>query len=98
MKWIKLLTAARVNGVLRHPHEGVLHLEDGEAQRLLDDEAGKDVSADFTGAAAKDAPVESLTADTPQGDAGEGHPHQSNAASAADDKPAARRKAAAEKE
>lgn len=96
MKWIKLLTAARVNGVLRHPHEGALHLQDNEAQRLLDEKAGEDVSADF--ADAKDVPAEYMTAATPTGDGGEVHPHQADVAPATDDKPAARRKAAGDKE
>ena len=94
MKWIKLLTAARVNGALRHPHEGVLHLDDAEAQRLLDEKAGEDVSADFADA---DAPVEHLTADAPKAQDGEAHPHQSEVAPATKAKPAGR-KAAADKE
>jgi hypothetical protein len=97
MKWIKLLTAARVNGTLRHPYEGVLHLEDAEAQRLLDEKVGEDVSDDFADTDA-DAPAEHLTADKPTGGGGETHPHQSEVAPAAEDKPVSRRKAAADKE
>lgn len=61
MKWIKLLTAAHVGGQLRHPHEGVLHLDDAEADRLIEGGVGEDVSADF--ADAKAAPVETLRED-----------------------------------
>jgi hypothetical protein len=64
-KFIKLLTSAYVNGDLRHPHEGVLHLDDGEAQRLLDNQAAEDVTADFTAADRKDVPIEGLTASPP---------------------------------
>jgi hypothetical protein len=60
MKWIKLNTPAYVNGRLRHPHEGALHLENDEADRLIKDEAGEDVSDDFPASADK-APVESVT-------------------------------------
>lgn len=77
MKWIKLAGSAYVNGALRHPHEGVLHLEDEEARRLLDSQLGADVSADFDAEQNK-APVESITAEsgavpTPPAE----HPHQS---------------------
>ena len=36
MKFVKLLTSAHVNGVLRHPDEGALHVTNEEAQRLFD--------------------------------------------------------------
>lgn len=50
MKFVKLLTAAHVAGVLRHPHEGVLTVTDEDAQRLVDEEKiGEDVSSDFAG-------------------------------------------------
>jgi hypothetical protein len=62
MKFVKLLTSARVNGLLRHPHEGVLHLEDDEADRLIEGEAGEDVTDDFTAAENKKVPTESLAA------------------------------------
>ena len=61
-KFIKLLTSAYVNGAMRHPHEGVLHLTDEEAQRLLDDKAGEDVTGDFTAEERKEAPVMGLDA------------------------------------
>jgi hypothetical protein len=65
-KFIKLLTAAIVNGTLRHPREGVLHLENDEAQRLLDDKAGVDVTSDFSADERKETPVESVTVQTGQ--------------------------------
>lgn len=105
MKFIKLLTRAYVNGVPKSPEEGVLHLQDDEAQRLIDNGAGQDVSADFTGKAANDSPVEHVTtaAQTPGATVqAESHPHQSEVApqaaeAHAGDKPKAR-KAPAHKE
>jgi hypothetical protein len=61
-KFIKLLTSAYVNGAMRHPHEGVLHLTDKEAQRLLDDKAGEDVTDDFTADDRQEVPVMGLDA------------------------------------
>lgn len=61
-KFIKLLTSAYVNGRLRHPHEGTLHLEDEEAQRLLENQSATDVSKDFEGSDHSDAPIEGLRA------------------------------------
>ncbi len=82
MKFIALLTAAIVGGRLRHPHEGVLHLEDDEAQRLIDEASGKDVSADFTAEQKKGVPVESVTTVTGDNPAKlpDSHPHQSEVA------------------
>lgn len=62
MKFIKLLTSAYVNGQLRHPHEGVLHLEDDAARRLLDNQSGEDVTGDFTAEENETVPVEGLRA------------------------------------
>lgn len=64
-KFVKLMTAVTVNGMLRHPHEGVLHLDDEEAQRLIDAEAAADVSGDFSDAQRKAVPVEALTLSAP---------------------------------
>ena len=61
-KLVKLLASAYVNGALRHPHEGVLHLEDAEADRLLGNEAAEEVTEDFTKEQRKDLPVEGLRA------------------------------------
>ena len=99
MKFIKLLTSAYVGGSLRHPHEGVLHVEDGEADRLIGENAAEDVTSDFSAKENKETPVEHIEADG--GDAGEttGEPHQSEVApQAAEDAKPSRRKAAADKE
>lgn len=61
MKFVKLRTSAHVNGVLRHPDEGVLHVTDEEAKRLFDNESADDVTADFDEAQAKAAPQDSIT-------------------------------------
>lgn len=101
-KFISLLTAARVGGVLRHPHEGVLHVEDNEADRLIADNAAIDVSGDFTKKQDGDTPVDQIVAETPApGDVGDGAPHQSEVApQEADEKDAKprARKGAANKE
>jgi hypothetical protein len=65
-KFIKLWTSAIVNGRLRHPSEGVLHLEDDEADRLIENAAGEDVTGDFSTQQRKEAPVESVTVQTGQ--------------------------------
>lgn len=61
-KFIKLLTSAYVNGRPRRPDEGVLHLEDAEADRLLADGSGEDVTKDFSADERKAVPVQSLDA------------------------------------
>ncbi|MEZ7273898.1 hypothetical protein NYF14_10555 [Sphingobium sp. 10 DY56-G10] len=61
MKFVKLLTSAHVNGVLRHSDEGVLHVTNEEAERLFDNETAEDVSADFDEEQAKDAPKDTIT-------------------------------------
>lgn len=61
-KFVKLTTSAYVNGVLRHPHEGGLHLEDDEAKRLIDNGAAVDVTADFSADDRKDIPCEGIRA------------------------------------
>ncbi|MFZ3484270.1 hypothetical protein [Sphingomonas sp. 3-13AW] len=99
MKFVKLLTAAHVAGVLRHPHEGVLHVDDAEAERLVESKVGEDVTADFTAKQNRDAPVEAGT--EPSGSQAEtpANPHQAEVETdaPAEAKPA-RRKAAADKE
>lgn len=98
-KFIKLLTSAYVNGRMRHTDEGVLHLADDEAQRLLDNESGQDVTADFSADDRKNTPVEGLRAasdnDRAAADLGPVE-HQANIAPAADT--TATRKASAKKE
>lgn len=64
-KFVKLLAAAYVNGVLRNPHEGVLHLEDAEADRLIEVEAAVDVTKDFSADDRNDVPVENIGATPP---------------------------------
>jgi hypothetical protein len=61
MKFIKLTTSAYVNGVLRHPHEGALHLENDEADRLVKDKVAEDVTEDFSAKENKETPVETVT-------------------------------------
>lgn len=61
-KFVKLLASVYVNGALRHPHEGALHLEDEEAQRLIDNQAAVDVTSDFSSEQKKETPVEALDA------------------------------------
>ena len=69
MKFIKLLTAAYVGGVLRHPHEGVLHVTNEDAKRVLDNKAAEDVSADFSAEDSDEAPTDTVSAAiTPAGD------------------------------
>ncbi|MGI4880453.1 MAG: hypothetical protein ACRYG4_23550 [Janthinobacterium lividum] len=78
MKFIKLLRAAYVNGLLRMPHEGVIHLEDDHADRLIEGESAIDVTDDFSAKDNKNTPTESLTT-TQQPAAPEisaGHEHQ----------------------
>jgi hypothetical protein len=62
MKFVKLLIAAHVAGVLRHPHEGVLHVEDDQAERLLADKAAEDVTDDFTAKQNKETGVDAIAA------------------------------------
>jgi hypothetical protein len=65
MKFVKLVQSAYVNGLLRHPHEGALHLEDEEANRLLElgKETAIDVTADFSAKENKSVPAEHLETD-----------------------------------
>lgn len=101
MKFMKLLTAAYVGGSLRHPHEGVLHVEDAEAERLIEDQVAEDVTDDFSAAQKKELPAETISApggrvDTPVPE----NPHQVEVApqAAEPSTPAPARKAAAHKE
>jgi hypothetical protein len=60
-KFVKIWLSAQVNGRLRHPSEGVLHLENEEADRLIREGSGEDVTEDFTAEQLKTTPVESVT-------------------------------------
>ena len=93
-KFVKLLTSAYVNGLLRHPHEGVLHLEDAEADRLVESEAAEEVTDDFSAAQRKETPVEGLRAAPDNTDAAQLEPveHQANVAPATGDDAAAKPK------
>lgn len=101
-KFITLLTAAHVGGLLRHPHEGVLHVADDEADRLIADQVATDVSADFTAKQDAQTPVDKIVAEPAEtGDAEKGVPHQSQVAPQEADEPEPKpkaRKAAASKE
>lgn len=100
MKFVKLITSAYVGGVLRHPHEGVLHIEDDEAKRLTDDKVAEDVSDDFTAKQDRDAPAEQTTGPSADmtGDVELANPHQAEVAPQAEEpaKPARRRSASQE--
>lgn len=98
MKIISLLGAAYVNGVLRHPHEGAIPVDDSEATRLIDDEAlATDVTSDFTAAQIKGMTASTITVESGGITAPPtANPHQAEVAPA----PAStsRRKASEEKE
>ncbi|MCK0531457.1 hypothetical protein [Sphingobium agri] len=63
MKFVKLRTSAHVNGVLRHPDEGVLHVTNEDAERLFENETADDVSDDFDSEQEKAAPKDSITSE-----------------------------------
>lgn len=104
MKFVSLLTSAYVGGRLRHPHEGALHVDDAEAEKLVRDGVATDVSDDFTAKQDKGAPVETISA--PGGSeapTAPENPHQAEVAPQVDPAPEtetkpSRRKAGAEKE
>lgn len=89
MKFVKLIASAYVAGVLRHPHEGVLHVEDDQAQSLLDDKVAEDVTDDFTAEQNKETGVDTIAAtDGAASTAPASEPHQSEVApQATDDAP-----------
>jgi hypothetical protein len=99
MKFIKLLTSAYVGGGLRHPDEGVLHVSDEDAKRILAEEAGVDVTADFTDEQNEETATEAISAAAPETAPAASEPHQSEVApQAAAAKPKAARKGASTKE
>jgi hypothetical protein len=69
MKFLKLFSPAHIAGLLRHPHEGVRHVSDDDAARLLAERVAEDVSADFATLDDHSIPVE--VADTPVASAGD---------------------------
>ncbi|MFS0737548.1 hypothetical protein ABC347_10905 [Sphingomonas sp. 1P06PA] len=98
MKFVKLLTHAIVGGTMRSPAEGVLHLNDDEAKRLIDENAGEDVSDDFTAKQARETPVEGVKTDDGRSpDAAPAEPHQSEVAPQATEPKAAKPAPAKEK-
>lgn len=94
MKFITLLTAAYVGGALRHPHEGAVPVEDGEAERLVKDKVATDVTDDFTADQLKAATPETITA--PSGAVPKpapANPHQAEVKTDEPSKPRARKPA-----
>lgn len=69
-KFIKLVTSAYVAGALRHPNEGVLTVEEVEAERIVSDGHAEDVTSDFANTEANDA-APSASAPTPAADGDE---------------------------
>lgn len=61
MKFITLLSAAYVGGVLRHPHEGSIPVSDADAKRLVDEKLADDVTDGFTAEQIAAVPEESIT-------------------------------------
>jgi hypothetical protein len=61
MKFVKLLTAAYVAGVLRHPHEGAIPVADAEAKRLVDSQVAEDATDGFSGEQIDEAQAEPIT-------------------------------------
>jgi len=64
MKFLKLRLPAYIAGLLRMPHEGVIHVEDAEAQHVLANDSAEDVSADFTVVDDVVVPVQSISTET----------------------------------
>jgi len=58
-KFVKLWMPAPVFGVMRKPEDGVRHLPDDEANRLITGAFGEDVTGDFSAEQRASAPVES---------------------------------------
>lgn len=100
MKFITLLSAAYVGGVLRHPHEGSIPVSDADAKRLVEDEKlAKDDTDGFTEEQLAEVPEESITVASgtiPAADLANPHLSQVAPASTPEAKPA--RKGTASKE
>ncbi len=61
MKFITLLSAAYVGGVLRHPHEGSIPVSDADAKRLVvDEKLAEDVTDGFSDEQIAEVPEESI--------------------------------------
>ncbi|MES3152531.1 hypothetical protein [Sphingomonas faeni] len=100
MKFITLLSAAYVGGVLRHPHEGSIPVSDADAKRLVDDEKlAEDVTEGFSDEQVAEVPEEAITIASGQVPAAElSNPHLSQVAPAATPEAKPARKGAASKE
>lgn len=92
MKFITLLSAAYVGGVLRHPHEGSIPVSDADAKRLVQDEKlAEDVTDGFTEEQIAEVTGEAITApsgDLPAADLENPHLSQVAPAPAPEAKPA----------
>jgi len=81
MKFVKLLTSAYVNGVVRRPDEGVLCIADDEAARLLENQAAIDVTDDFSAEQREESVQQSITVQSgPVTQPNASAPHQSEIA------------------
>ena len=83
MKFITLLSAAYVGGVLRHPHEGSIPVSDADGKRLVDEKLAEDVTDGFSDEQIADVPAEAITiasGETPA--TGLANPHLSQVAPA----------------
>jgi len=100
MKFITLLSAAYVGGVLRHPHEGSIPVSDADAKRLVEDEKlAEDVTDGFSAEQVAEVPEEAITvASGPVTSAPIANPHLSQVAPAATPEPKPARKGTASKE
>ena len=100
MKFITLLSAAYVGGVLRHPHEGSIPVSDADAKRLVeDDKLAEDVTDGFTNEQIAEVTGEAIAApssDLPASDLENPHLSQVDPAPTPEAKPA--RKGSASKE
>ena len=100
MKFITLLSAAYVGGVLRHPHEGSIPVSDADAKRLVEDEKlAEDVTDGFTEDQIAEMPDESISVETGPVPAASGaNPHLAEVAPAPAPEAKPARKGAASKE
>lgn len=100
MKFITLLSAAYVGGVLRHPHEGSIPVSDADAKRLVQDEKlAADVTDGFSKEQIADVPEEAITVASGEIPAtGLANPHLSQVAPAPTPAATSARKGAASKE
>lgn len=99
MKFITLLSASYVGGVLRHPHEGSIPVSDADAKRLVDEKLAEDVTEGFSAEQIAEVPAEAISiasGEIPASDLANPHLSQVAPAPAPAEKPA--RKGTASKE